>query len=326
MLNNLCYYSADKKIFANKIEAIKYKQQTGNEIYFYYHDTEYQAVDWKTEPPESIDYYYREQAQRIRDNYDYVVLCCSGGYDSTNILETFHYNGIKLDKIVVVGALSQDSHSGVDENHNGELYHNIFPYLKELRLESITQLCDYSQLFNDPENFSIYQYGNEWTYTLNGWYSPHNWFWNDLEKHVVPEQYKDKKVAIIFGKDKPEIEKNVFRFKDVRAVSYAYKDRISNIDRINFYWDPSYPQILVKQLHMLRHGGSPDAVVYKLRKPLIFKSPKSPLNIISLRDAFLLKNRNSKVFDFYKSGLMKIRSQININNIEVIYSRPYAVV
>lgn len=319
----VCYYSVDKKIFTSKLEALEYKRKTGNDIYFYYHDTTYEAVDWKTEPPYPLDFYYRDQAQRIRDNYDYVVLCYSGGYDSSNILETFYFNGIKLDKIVVVGALSQDSYSGVDENHNGEVYHNIFPYLKELGLESITQVCDYSLLFNDPSNFSIFQYGDDWVNQVNSWYSPHNWFWRDLEKYVVPEKYKDKKVAIIFGKDKPELKDGLFRFTDTRVNSYAYTESLSYAKRINFYWDPEYPQILVKQLHILsRSKLTPDEVVYNLKRPLLFKSPKSPSNVISLRDKFLLNKMDSSIFDFYKSGVIKLNSGICVLPTQ---SRAYSI-
>lgn len=323
---SICYYSVDKKIFTSKIRALEYKRTTGNEIYFYYHDDIYARIDWNTEPTNSLDYYYRNQAQRIRDNYDYVILCYSGGYDSTNILQTYINNKIKLDKIVVVGAFSQDSNSGVDENHNGELYYNAFPYLKQLGLESITQVCDYVELFKDPKNFSIYQMGDEWIDGLNGFYSPHNWFWKDIDKYVVPEKYKDKKVAIIFGKDKPELENGIFRFKDVRCTSYAYSGVQSNIERINFYWDPTYPEILVKQLHILKRlGGIADNVVYKLDAPLSFKSPKSRINTLSLRDMFLLNHKESSLFDFYKSGIKKISDRIGLNNLSIVYSRPYLI-
>ena len=36
-----------------------------------------------------------------------------------------------------------------------------------------------------------------------GRYSPHNWFWYDIENYVVPDKMKDKKVALVWGKDKP---------------------------------------------------------------------------------------------------------------------------
>ena len=79
------------------------------------------------------------------------------------------------------------------------------------------------------------------------------------------EEYKNKKVAIIFGKDKPtlffspqgkmvqlpdgRIELNGFYFRDTPVLSYAsteYKRNLhGNIKRIDFYWDPEFPEILL---------------------------------------------------------------------------------
>ena len=122
------YYSGDKK-FYTKYDALKHHNSTGENVFFYYYDDVYDKLDWTIEPPETLDFYYKEQAQRIRDSYDYVILCFSGGVDSTNILNTFHYNNLKIDKIVTAGAFSQDSHSMVEENHNGEIYFEAHPYL-----------------------------------------------------------------------------------------------------------------------------------------------------------------------------------------------------
>ena len=90
------YYSEDNKIFPNRVHAVKYSIDTGKKVYLHYYDEIYTKLNWKIEPPEPIEYYYKEQAQRIRDQYDYLILCYSGGYDSTNILETYHFNNIKL--------------------------------------------------------------------------------------------------------------------------------------------------------------------------------------------------------------------------------------
>lgn len=357
------YYSLDGKIFHSKIEALKYHIETGNKVYFYYHDDVYSKVDWKTEPPQTLDYYYKEQAQRIRDNYDYVILCYSGGYDSTNILETFHFNNIKLDKIVTVGAFKQDSISGVDDNHNGEIYHNVFPYIKELGLESITQQCDYTEYFNDVNNFSIARYDIDWVNHIGAWFSPHNWFWRDIEKYVVPPEWRDRKVALVFGKDKPSLfysisgrnqemlpngnfKLNGFQFRDTPCTSYADIGMKESIDRINFYWDPTYPEILVKQLHMLYRvysiqmdnsynpeigvqklsGMDINSIVYNLRKPILFKSPKSKTNLLSLRDNYLKDNKNSDVYRLYTSGTNYIAETIGISNLAVIESKFYDIV
>jgi hypothetical protein len=334
MLSNF-YYSGNS-IFTNKLDGIKYCADNNKKLNFYYHDSVYDSINWKVEPPNSLDFYYKEQAQRIRDTYDYVVLFYSGGIDSSNILETFHFNKIKLDKIVCVGAFKQDSNSGVDENHNGELYHQAFPYLKELGLDSITQICDYSDYFNNIKSFSVYEYGEEWVNHVGTHYSPHHWFWRDIEKHVVPANMETKRVALIWGKDKTSLSKQYgvpgFSFKDRPCLGYGntcVTKKLNNVDRINFYWDPGYTNIVVKQLHVLnnfKHYMLPDTALYDLKKPILFKSPKSPNVFLSLRDQFLLNHTTSPIFDFYKVGIKKIMSKIHLNDDCVIPSKFYPIV
>jgi len=347
------YYSTDGTKFTSKIAALEYAKNTKQKIEFYYYDHIYEKLDWSKEPPESLSYYYLEQANIIRNKYDYVILCYSGGYDSTNILETFHFNGLRLDKIVTVGALDQDTFLKSDENHNGELYHNVFPYLKELGLEHITQVVDYSKLFNNVKNFSVSQYGADWIDHLGGWFSPHNWFWKDLEKYVVPTEFKYKKVAIIFGKDKPSLfakivnrkdKLNGFYFRDTPVTSYGNVSSFENCDRINFYWDPNYPFILLKQLYTLRrfiaiknvveNGGmhlgaqqlattSINDIVYNLKKKIMFKSPKSSTPLLSLRDTFLKEKTNNDVCDLHKLGISEIDRRVGSEKVLPIYSRFY---
>ena len=357
------YYFDDGVKFTSKVETLSYSQKTGLKPKFYYYDHVYEKLDWTIEPPETLDYYYKEQAQRIRDNYDYVILAYSGGYDSTNILETFHFNNIKLDKIITVGALSQDSESGVDENHNGELYHNVFPYVKELGLESIFEVIDYTTYFSNINNFSITKHNENWVDKIGAWFSPHNWFWNDIERYVVPTEWKGKKVALLFGKDKPSLfydesashqyklpnhsfQLNGFAFRDTPVLSYAATAKDEDVDRINFYWDPSYTDILLKQVHSINRvyqitmstGYSHEvgvqnfslidtnSIVYSLRKKLLYKSLKSKTNILSLRDNYLMNNKNSDVYELYTKGINKISQSVGLNEMIPIRSKFYEII
>jgi hypothetical protein len=341
-MGEVFYYSEDGSIFKSKLEALAYSNKNQKKIFFNYYDDVWSKYDWTFEPPQSLEYYYKGQAELIRNNYDYVVLCYSGGADSTNILETFYYNNIKLDKIAIVGAFSQDSHSGVDENHNGELYHNAFPYIEELRLTSITEVFDYTKMFDDIKNFGVYSMGDTWFHTIQGFYSPHNWFWYDIEKHIIPNEYKDKKVAIIFGKDKPYLMYTTtpeFSFKDVSCLSYATNyDNKSNIQRINFYYDPNYPFILIKQLHHLNtvrketnynskiiENSFINRHVYNLKKPLLFQSGKSKISVFSLRDQFLKEKQNSEVFNFWIDSIRKMNNYTQVNNLPIIKSKTYKI-
>ena len=322
------YYSSDKKFFTSKRQAVQYKKNTGKNIYFYYYDHVFSNIDWTTEPSGTLADAYKDQCQRIRDSYEYVILFYSGGADSTNILETFYYNNIKIDKIVCVGAFNQDTLTGTDDNHNAEIYHNCIPYLNDLNLLGITQLCDYSKLFNNVKKFSIYQYGEDWIDNIGSYYSPNNWFWKDVEEYVIPENYKDKKVALIWGKDKTKIINNQFTFSDIPMTSYGGFTKFRNTDRINFYWDYTNPLLLVKQVHTLVNNAL--ANIYNLKRPLSVLSPKSPNKIISLRDNFLMKHKNSEIFDFYNMGVQKILKEVNhtdpIFTESIILSRNYNIV
>ena len=324
------FYSEDGMKFYSKFHAIDYKNKTGKRVFLYYYDEVYSSLNWKVEPVETLDQLYKEQAQRIRDTHDYVVLCYSGGYDSTNILETFYYNNIALDKIVIVGAFSKDSFSGGDENHNAEAYYNAFPYIEQLGLSNITQMYDYvPTLGNNIEDFSIIkEYGTDWYHHIGSYLSVNNWFWRDVNKYIIPNEFKDKKVAIVMGTDKPIIRyknnKPVFQFSDTAVMNYG------GLNRLNFYWDPTFPKILQKQIHcVLRMNEMPQSkshaedianrAVYNLKKPLIYKSPKSTSTIISKRDRFILNAVNSDIFKIYKDGINKL----NTVQPEVMYSKSY---
>ena len=325
------YYSADGKKFNSKVEALEYKRKTGVNVGLYYYDHIYSRVDWKTEPPGTLDFYYKEQAQRLRDTYDYLILCYSGGYDSTNVLETFFYNNIKLDKIVIVGAFSQDSYVGSDENHNGELYYNAFPLIKKLGLESITEVHDYTERFDKIESLSVTQFASEWVDHMGGWYSPHHFFWRDISKFVVPKTLDSKRIGIIFGRDKPRMLYNKFHFNDAAVTSYGNIQSCDNYDIINFYWDPNFTPILIKQLHVLKNTSNLnmhiiEPHIYKLKNPPIFNSGKSRTSLISLRDQYLYKKKNSDLYQFYISGIMNMSSRIDIQRITPIHSVSYPIV
>lgn len=321
------YYSRSGKTFLSKVDALV----DSNDPALYYFDHEYSRVLWSKEPTETLPHLYLEQASRLRAKYDYLILCYSGGYDSTNILETFHYSGIPLDKIVTVGAFSQDEYSGSDANHNGELYRNAFPLIEKLGYSPITERYDYTQLF---KGLSINTLGSDWVDSFGSRLSPHNWFWRDIEKFVVPKNVQSEKVGLIFGKDKPNLDSSgKFRFVDTAITSYGNLFGTENCDRINFYWDPTFPKVLVKQLHTiknLRDAGRPavhpvDSLVYNLRNPLLYKSQKSSNTSVSLRDQYLYKTAGSEVNKLFLLGMQRLTERLGYTSMKPVYSRFYQI-
>lgn len=334
------YYDAEKNIYPTQLDAVA----SGKPCFFYYYDKEFMQVDWKTEPTESLQELYRIRAQQIRDENEYVIVCYSGGSDSTNILETFYYNNIHIDEIVVVGALSQDPEQGSDFNHNGDLYHNVFPTLTQMNFPNtkITVL-DYTQWFNDPTNFTLIQkYGNEWSKYIGGFKSVHNLFWYDFRKFVG--KGNNKQTCYIMGSDKTIIyHGKIFgsyytKISDLSVNDYGANYSDENFKRINFYISPekTTTDIMRKQGHRLinyvnlKYIGKYDTskidqtfIYYNLKHPLQFKSKKSTYTALSARDKFMLNATNSEMFNMFTEGLRTIEKVTSTKNRIYFHSRKY---
>ena len=66
-------------------------------------------------------------------------------------------------------------------------------------------------------------------------------------------------------------------------------------------------------------------MIYNLRKPLKYKSPKSPSKYISLRDQYMLKDTESKLYKFHKAGMDNMKRRLNDIDVETIFSKFYSV-
>ncbi|CAB4131438.1 hypothetical protein UFOVP132_86 [uncultured Caudovirales phage] len=340
------YYDADGIIYPTQLDAIA----SNKECRFYFHDDEFSMVDWSVEPTETLDILYKERAQYIRDTNEYLILCYSGGADSTSALESFYYNGIHIDEIVMVGAFSQDSHKGSDDNHNGDIYLNSFPTLSGFNLPNTKiTLLDYTKWFNDPNNFSLIKmYGNEWTKHIGSYKSVHNLFWYDLKKFVG----NNKQTAYIMGSDKTSIadfatgfdhQIGVF-FNDLPFTDYGNNYEDENFRRVNFHTDPHYTstRLMRKQAHIMytiylmyreKYGVYNSfwrdkdkiykRVVYNLKNPLAFESKKSVLSSVSARDMFMFDNKNSEMYSMFSEGLNTIRRYGSVGKKYFFNSRPY---
>lgn len=327
------YYDQLGQKYYSKFDALRSK----NEISLYFYDKEFLEFDWKIEPKETLSELYKLRAQQLRDKYEYLILAYSGGIDSTNMLEAFYYNNIHIDEIIMVGAFSQDSYYGSDENHNGEIYHNCIPTLQMMNLKN-TKITyhDYSKLFDTPEKFVSYNDIDKKYIVVDTHFSIHHRWWGTSS--LLNFDNNKKKKSIIFGIDKPNFSINDYKpnfsINDSKhflsfnafAVSdygnYPLCKEYNDINREFFYWTPDMPKILSKQLHLLSNFYNENVLSKKIitndiffsskyyheiikkiiynnvKNSLRFKSQKSN-NILSLRDSFIMKNKNSKIYEDY---------------------------
>ena len=306
---------------------------------FYYYDHILKDVAWNIEPTKTLKQLYKERAQEIRDNYEYVILCYSGGNDSTNVLESFYYNNIHIDEIVLVGSFSQDESKEIDLNHNKDLYVNAFPLLKILNLPNTKiTIIDYTELFRDINQFSLVEkYGNDYFPHIGTHKSPHNLFWHDFRQVVGKDN--NKKTARVMGAEKVDVGYDSITskeaigphvyFKDNTINSYGMNHTDENFERVNFYNDPRSKiciDILRKQAHIINNlvklkvaNGSRlkdieaifnnrfvlNKLFYDLKNPLIYQSSKSKNYFFSVRDTFLTDKQDSEIFKIHKANIQR---------------------
>jgi hypothetical protein len=258
------------------------------------------------------------------------------------MLETFYYNNIHIDEILVVGAVSQDVSKQSDLNHNGDLYYNAFPLLRTLNLPNTkVTFVDYTKWFDNINNFSLINtYGNEWMKHIGGFHSVHNLFWYDLKKFVGATN--NKETAVLFGAEKPKIEysnsgRAFFRFSNLSFTDYGNNYHFENFHRVNFYTDdsPESIEIVKKQSHLVNRAireaqainmPVPDnkTIIYDFKNPLSFESIKSRTTILSARDTFMVNKRDSDIYKIYNESVNMFRdSSLQYLRKNNIYSRPY---
>jgi hypothetical protein len=98
------YYVVAGKIFRHKVYAMQEAtrlQLQPQDITWVFNNDVYNNMDWKTPTNTSLVELYRLRAQQLREKYDYLILSFSGGGDSTNVLDSFVLNNIRLDEVLV---------------------------------------------------------------------------------------------------------------------------------------------------------------------------------------------------------------------------------
>ena len=257
------YYVVGDLKFYSKFDAILAEQRTGHKLHWYFNEDVYSAVDWGTEPIESLEELYRLRAQQIRDQYDYVILWYSSGADSANILNSFINNNIKIDELV--SYVNYDATGDRDNHLNGEIFNFAPEFVKQAQLAQ--PHLKYTMLDMLEPTLTYFQQKDakfDWMRGVNGHYSPNNLARHDM-KLSRPEwrsMYNTgKKVAWVSGIDKPWVsrinDQYYFRFIDLfvgpgASAAEQEQDRPWEFNEL-FYWSPDCPQLVVKQAHLIKN-------------------------------------------------------------------------
>ena len=279
-----------KKLFASKLDAVRYASQTEQSVYFYYHDHIWDNFDRALLGKIPLTTLYKERAQQLRDKYDHLVLHYSGGADSHNILHTFLTNNIKLDEICVKWPkplrdgkfYTPNSADKSARNAVSEWDFAIKPTLDWLasnRPDIKITIIDYAS--NLSQKLTLVEHIESKILSMNfkrgGFATLAMWIDPSTEHNLSHKTIPN--TGHIFGIDKPILilkDSNIcVQFMDV-AFDMTLMPVANSEGRVEgFYWTPDFPILALEQAYQT-------ALNFKINKhlmPLI-----EPLNTLTPAD------------------------------------------
>ena len=263
---NQAFWGCKDQYFFNKADCLRYAtSQKTLDVKFHFFDESYSSLDWSREPSETLDQLYAERARQIRDKYDYVMLCYSGGSDTANILDTFLENNIRLDEIVLYYPTSiidkfQDKFDYDRDNPKNHLFEYLLAALPKLQEVSARypnikiNVFDYvSEAIENYNNiFTMFSGGNIASPVMIGHYQ--------VIKRLR-EVSENQNACVVTGHCKPKLFYNKAERKYgnffADAITFGrfdpavINDFMPNIEL--FYHSKDFPQLVQKQCYVLKH-------------------------------------------------------------------------
>jgi hypothetical protein len=311
--NDIGFYEVGNLKFSNKYNAVLEAQKTNSKIFWNFHDSTFNNADWLTEPEISLDRLYTIRAEQIRNSYDYVIVFCSGGADSTNVIKTFINQKIKVDEVIALVPESglknwKFDHNNVSEDNTvSEIKFALYPLLNEISKHNI-KITVYD-FFQDIINYK----DEKWTVDAAGnIVTALTTHFTNVDKlpHIKKLIDQGKRIALVYGSDKPIIKINnqgellsVFADGGVNYLNMPQEREYVNVDRVLFYWTPDLPEISIKQAHVvLKMLRLPE---YKDVYQTIFlkdeKAEPMPMSNFIDNDPYKLKENIFKQYTSYKN-------------------------
>jgi hypothetical protein len=258
--NKLGYYQVGQEQFTHKVPALIRGTETDTHPEWMFNREVFDQVSWKQEPSETLWELYRQRAQQLRDQYDYLILGYSGGSDSKNILDVFLHFGIKIDEIVTkysARGMGSDyvptrDELNYDKNAIAEWEFTAkadFEWLAKTHPEIKLTVQDW---FDEPD----LTLADDWYINRNFMFAPFIEQRRGLEK--LDSVYQNKQVGYVMGIDKPRITldngRYYIHFIDVAAYGMSPDNTVVGNATIEyFYWAPEAEAILRKQAHTIKN-------------------------------------------------------------------------
>jgi hypothetical protein len=254
-----------------------------------YNDDFFSQYDWGQEPTESLKELYKKRAEELREQYDYVVLYYSGGYDSANMLYAFLDNGIYPDEICRVDSrVDTVSHRYLEGKWKTwkklKEIEKQYPQIKIRKVDNADLVCNWPKIIKDTNEYldlnldPIYYWGPR--------SSIHRLVLDVLHEHIDDwkQLLKDKKkICTVSAVDGVQLRYNfrdknfVHNYNDVDVYGHMspIRQMTNKTDRDTlefFYWAPTETcaKIMIKQGHLAKKFYT-DMVAGKIQRLINMK-------------------------------------------------------
>jgi len=342
------FYQVGNQKFYRKVDAILEDQKTNIGVHWNFNDDVFGTFDWQSPVELSMKSLYGIRAKQLREKYDYLVLCYSGGIDSYTILRSFIDNNIFLDEILIFGPFkgTESTANSSDEawNLRSEIELQAIPILKKLDINFNTKVTFYDY----TDDLLKYYNNKNWILDFNPGVRynasmPKNILIHNSTRNYLMQYDKGRRVGFIHGIDKPRVtfhdDSYYMYFLDVQlSISVGDFNQVNDLYWENdelFYWSPDLPEMLSKQAQIIsawfdlnphlrnlldfRSGkGLVPEEYYSIINPLVYQDyckdivfkVKKPYNPLYQENEYWFRNEDISAYKNWKTGLDDLKSQI----------------
>ena len=256
------YYKVNGFKTYSKVEAIELHRLTGHHPHWYFNEEIFSSYDWTQEPPASLESLYYKRALQIRHNYDYVVLCYSGGADSSNIRETFVRNKIPFDEILTFNYHALDPRT--NNYFHAEQFAVSYPKIEQLQNQGIK----FQHRSFDLSHLAFEILTTDKLESDIAYYQNHSYGASHYARQRIRESDPNmrriidsgKSVVFVWGLEKPKLsieqQRYCIRFQDMVDTCISTRSRVLGYEWEHdelFYWDPDCCDLMCKQAHTIMH-------------------------------------------------------------------------
>lgn len=322
-------YRVGQARYVNKLEAVLAADQAKLPATWDFSEEFFSKSQWAIEPTETIETLYAARALELREKYDYLVLHLSGGWDSSNILETCLKNDIELDEIITRGPLP-DSFDPTDLSAKNCYAECLIAALPKARIaQQKWPTLKITVADTKKQAIDYFSKNSDWMFKTNQLHvGCHR---NDLDllsATAMSAAESGKRVGHIIGIDKPRIfldgDRYVWKFLDGLVINHV-NPRLTTVDiPLNvelFYWAPTAAAsaVMIKQGHLMKryykqHNINPnlltwDRQTHDMVARVIYPSAQTPIwstdkaGMIPEWDHWFYADRESAHFKNWKAGL-----------------------